>query len=78
MLEERPFTVTRPDGLPLLKREYGFNPSKVRTVDISLRYKPIEDGQANCVYAFGTDPKLGQLDLGGALRRRPGIGESFG
>ena len=55
--------LTRPDGLPLLKREYGFNPSKVRTVDISLRYKPIEDGQANCVYAFGTDPKLGQLDL---------------
>jgi osmoprotectant transport system substrate-binding protein len=55
--------LTRPDGLPLLKREYGFNPKQVRTVDISLRYKPIEDGQANCVYAFGTDPKLGQLDL---------------
>ena len=55
--------LTRPDGLPLLKREYGFNPAKIRTVDISLRYKPIEDGQANCVYAFGTDPKLGQLDL---------------
>jgi len=31
--------------------------AKIRTVDISLRYKPIEDGQANCVYAFGTDPK---------------------
>ena len=55
--------LTRPDGLPLLRREYGFDPQEVRTVDISLRYKPIEDGQANCVYAFGTDPKLGQLDL---------------
>jgi osmoprotectant transport system substrate-binding protein len=55
--------LTRPDGLPLLKREYGFNPKDIKTVDISLRYKPIEDGQANCVYAFGTDPKLGQLDL---------------
>ena len=55
--------LTRPDGLPLLKREYGFNPKEIKTVDISLRYKPIEDGQANCVYAFGTDPKLGQLDL---------------
>jgi osmoprotectant transport system substrate-binding protein len=55
--------LTRPDGLPLLRREYGFDPRQVRTVDISLRYKPIEDGQANCVYAFGTDPKLGQLDL---------------
>ena len=55
--------LTRPDGLPLLKREYGFAPKDIRTVDISLRYKPIEDGQAQCVYAFGTDPKLGQLDL---------------
>ncbi len=55
--------LTRPDGLPLLRSEYGFDPRQVRTVDISLRYKPIEDGQANCVYAFGTDPKLGQLDL---------------
>ncbi len=55
--------LTRPDGLPLLKREYGFNPKETKTVNISLRYKPIEDGQANCVYAFGTDPKLGQLDL---------------
>src|SRR5215207_3229580 len=55
--------LTRPDGLPLLRREYGFNPKEIKTVDIILRYKPIEDGQANCVYAFGTDPKLGQLDL---------------
>lgn len=55
--------LTRPDGLPLLKREYGFNPASIKTVDISLRYKPIEDGQANCVYAFGTDPMLGKLDL---------------
>ena len=55
--------LTRPDGLPLLKRVYGFNPKEIKTVDISLRYKPIEDGQANCVYAFGTDPKLGQDKL---------------
>jgi glycine betaine/choline ABC-type transport system substrate-binding protein len=55
--------LTRADGLPLLRREYGIDFRSVRTVDISLRYKPIEDGQAQCVYAFGTDPKLGQLDL---------------
>ncbi|WP_217912899.1 glycine betaine ABC transporter substrate-binding protein [Miltoncostaea marina] len=55
--------LTRADGLPLLKREYGIDFKDVKTVDISLRYKPIEDGQADCVYAFGTDPKLGQLDL---------------
>jgi osmoprotectant transport system substrate-binding protein len=53
--------LTRPDGLPLLEREYGFNPKEIKTVDISLRYQPIEDGDAQCVYAFGTDPKLGQL-----------------
>lgn len=55
--------LTRPDGLPLLKREYGFNFKSIKTVDISLRYKPIEDGQADCVYAFGTDPELGKLGL---------------
>jgi osmoprotectant transport system substrate-binding protein len=55
--------LTRPDGLPLLRKQYGVDFKDIRTVDISLRYKPIEDGQAQCVYAFGTDPKLGQLDL---------------
>ena len=53
--------LTRDDGLPLLQSEYGVNFQDVRTVDISLRYQPIEDGDAQCVYAFGTDPKLGQL-----------------
>lgn len=55
--------LTRPDGLPLLEREYGVDFSEIRTVDISLRYRPIEDGDADCVYAFGTDPLLGQLPL---------------
>lgn len=53
--------LTRDDGLPLLAREYGVEFKDVITVDISLRYQPIEDGDAQCVYAFGTDPKLGQL-----------------
>lgn len=53
--------LTRPDGLPLLQKEYGVDFKSVKTVDISLRYQPIEDGDAQCVYAFGTDPKLGQL-----------------
>ena len=53
--------LTRDDGLPLLQSEYGVEFKDVRTVDISLRYQPIEDGDAQCVYAFGTDPKLGQL-----------------
>jgi osmoprotectant transport system substrate-binding protein len=55
--------LTRPDGLPLLRSEYGVDFKNIRTVDISLRYKPIEDGDADCVYAFGTDPLLGKLPL---------------
>lgn len=55
--------LTRDDGLPLLRREYGVDFRDVKTVDISLRYRPIEEGDAQCVYAFGTDPKLATLDL---------------
>lgn len=55
--------LTRPDGLPLLRKSYGVDFKKVISVAISLRYKPIEDGDAQCVYAFGTDPKLAKLPL---------------
>jgi osmoprotectant transport system substrate-binding protein len=55
--------LTRPDGLPLLKSDYGVDFKDIKTVDISLRYKPIEDGQAQCVYAFTTDPQLNDLPL---------------
>ena len=55
--------LTRPDGLPLLEKEYGVDFKDVITVDISLRYQPIEDGQAQCVYAFGTDPAIAEQDL---------------
>jgi osmoprotectant transport system substrate-binding protein len=58
-----PEHTTRPDGLPLLESEYGITFKSVVTVDIGLRYKPIEDGQAQCVYAFGTDPKVAANDL---------------
>lgn len=55
--------LTRDDGLPLLQSEYGIDFKDVKTVDISLRYQPIEEGTAQCVYAFGTDPALGDPDL---------------
>lgn len=55
--------LTRDDGLPLLQKEYGVKFKDVKTVDISLRYKPVEDGDAQCVYAFGTDPQLAKLPL---------------
>ncbi|MFN8111178.1 MAG: glycine betaine ABC transporter substrate-binding protein [Thermoleophilia bacterium] len=55
--------LTRADGLPLLSKTYGVHFKKVITVDITLRYKPIQGGQAQCVYAFGTDPQLAKLPL---------------
>jgi glycine betaine/choline ABC-type transport system substrate-binding protein len=55
--------LTRDDGLPLLSSEYGVDFRDVITVDISLRYRPIEDGDAQCVYAFTTDPSLATIDL---------------
>ena len=58
-----PEHLTRKDGLPLLEREYGVKFKDVKSVAINLRYKPIEDGQAQCVYAFGTDPQIAKLDL---------------
>lgn len=58
-----PEHTTRPDGLPLLKKEYGIAFKSVTKVAIGLRYKPIEDGKAQCVYAFGTDPQIAQNNL---------------
>lgn len=58
-----PEHTTRADGLPLLEKSYGIKFKKVVKVDIGLRYKPIEDGQAQCVYAFGTDPQIAANDL---------------
>jgi osmoprotectant transport system substrate-binding protein len=53
-----PEHLTRPDGLPLLKSGYGVDFKDIKVVAINLRYKPIEDGQAQCVYAFGTDRQV--------------------
>ena len=58
-----PEHTTRADGLPLLTREYGIKFKDVIKVDIGLRYRPVEQGQAQCVYAFGTDPKIAADDL---------------
>lgn len=58
-----PEHTTRADGLPLLENEYGMRFKRVIKVDISLRYRPVEDGDAQCVYAFGTDPKIATNNL---------------
>ena len=58
-----PEHLTRPDGLPLLKRFYNVRFKGVRSVAINLRYRPVEQGQAQCVYAFGTDPQVARDHL---------------
>jgi osmoprotectant transport system substrate-binding protein len=58
-----PEHLTRADGLPLLKSAYGVHFKDVKSVALNLRYKPIEDGQAQCVYAFGTDPQIAKDKL---------------
>jgi osmoprotectant transport system substrate-binding protein len=58
-----PEHLTRADGLPLLVNRYGITFKSVESVDINLRYKPIEQKKAQCVYAFGTDPQISQLNL---------------
>jgi osmoprotectant transport system substrate-binding protein len=58
-----PEHLTRADGLPLLKSAYGVHFKDVKVVALNLRYKPIEDGQAQCVYAFGTDPQIAKDGL---------------
>ena len=62
-----PEHLTRADGLPLLATAYGIDfKGRLKVVDISLRYRPIQQKKADCVYAFGTDPlkkKLGLVTL---------------
>ena len=58
-----PEHLTRADGLPVLQRVYGVHFKDVVQVAINQRYRPVQDGQAQCVYAFGTDPQIARLDL---------------
>lgn len=55
--------LTAETGIPLIKEHYGFEFSDVKTYDVSLRYKAIENGEADCVYAFGTDSAIADLGL---------------
>jgi osmoprotectant transport system substrate-binding protein len=55
--------LTRETGIPLIKAQYGFEFGDVKTFDVGLRYKAIEEGEADCVYGFGTDPQIADLGL---------------
>ncbi len=51
-----PEFVSRPDGLPGLRRVYGgFAFKEVRLVDFGLKYRALLDGDVDIVVAFGTD-----------------------
>ncbi len=59
-----PEFVEREDGLPGLKKAYGnFTLKEYIPVEIGLKYKGLEEGQADVVVAFGTDGEISALDL---------------
>jgi len=59
-----PEFVSRPDGLPGLRRLYGgFHFKSVRTYDISLKYQALLQGEADIATAFTTDGAIVVDDL---------------
>jgi osmoprotectant transport system substrate-binding protein len=63
-LATMPEFVTRPDGLPGLRRVYGgFEFASVHTYDIALKYEALFDGQADVATAFTTDGAISVHDL---------------
>lgn len=53
----------RADAYPSLIKVYPFNFAKLHEMDISLRYKAIEEGKVNAIDAFTTDAQIEALDL---------------
>jgi osmoprotectant transport system substrate-binding protein len=55
--------LTAPNGVPWIKKHYGVTFGTVKTYDVGLRYQAVAGGDADCVYAFGTDPQIADLKL---------------
>lgn len=54
----------REDGLPGIKAKYGaFELEEYKAVDPGLRYKALNDGEADVAVAFGTDGEIAAFDL---------------
>lgn len=54
----------REDGLPGIKGKYGaFELKEYKAVDPGLRYKALNDGEADVAVAFGTDGEIAAFDL---------------
>ncbi len=55
--------VGAPNGVPWIKKHYGITFGDMKTYDVGIRYRAVADGDADCVYAFGTDPQIADLNL---------------
>jgi osmoprotectant transport system substrate-binding protein len=53
----------RVDGLKALQMTYGLRTSGIKTMDLGLLYKALEDGQVTMIAANATDGLLSKLDL---------------
>ena len=53
----------RADAYPSLIKVYPFKFAKLHEMDISLRYKAIEEGKVNAIDAFTTDAQIEALNL---------------
>jgi osmoprotectant transport system substrate-binding protein len=53
----------RVDGLKALEKTYGVRPFAIKTMDLGLLYKALEDGQVNMIAANATDGLLSKLDV---------------
>jgi glycine betaine/choline ABC-type transport system substrate-binding protein len=53
----------RVDGLKALEKTYMLRTSSIKTMDLGLLYKALEDGQVNMIAANATDGLLSKLDV---------------
>ncbi len=53
----------RVDGLKALKNTYMLRTASIKTMDLGLLYKALEDGQVNMIAANATDGLLSKLDV---------------
>ncbi len=53
----------RVDGLKALQKTYALRSSSIKTMDLGLLYRALEDGQVNMIAANATDGLLSKLDV---------------
>jgi glycine betaine/choline ABC-type transport system substrate-binding protein len=53
----------RVDGLKALQKTYGLRSNAIKTMDLGLLYRALEDGQVSMIAANATDGLLSKLDV---------------